>query len=240
MWSNSQFPGDLVTFTEEILNGKLHFLCSVSLSCLRFDRYVSEILTLFRIGLLGAAHEWEDLKAPAPFPSHRICYTYPTKMKPGTSIPYRKKIQKNIWTEWYTKSSTVTSIQNFSYIRKNRQKLFLYFLIPLTFMKPLNIFLINMIAILMMSKKIVTPSLLKIKVFWNKDYDVIISDYDVISKILSHYSDSIVDLFMWPKFGNSSISIREVIMITILYNFDQRNPFFRGALGSSSIIWERH
>ena len=28
MWSNPQFPADLVTFTEEILNGKLHFLCS--------------------------------------------------------------------------------------------------------------------------------------------------------------------------------------------------------------------
>ena len=27
-----QFPVDLVTFTEEILNGKLHFICSVSLS----------------------------------------------------------------------------------------------------------------------------------------------------------------------------------------------------------------
>ena len=29
MWPNSQFPADLVTFTEEIRNGKLHFLCSV-------------------------------------------------------------------------------------------------------------------------------------------------------------------------------------------------------------------
>ena len=28
MWPNSQFPADLVTFTEKILNGKLHFLCS--------------------------------------------------------------------------------------------------------------------------------------------------------------------------------------------------------------------
>ena len=27
MWPNSQFPADLVKFTEEILNGKLHFLC---------------------------------------------------------------------------------------------------------------------------------------------------------------------------------------------------------------------
>ena len=28
MWPNPQFPADLVTFTEEILNGKLLFLCS--------------------------------------------------------------------------------------------------------------------------------------------------------------------------------------------------------------------
>ena len=28
MWPNLQFPADLVTFTEEILNKKLHFLCS--------------------------------------------------------------------------------------------------------------------------------------------------------------------------------------------------------------------
>ena len=32
MWPNPQGPGsaDLVTFTEKILNGKLHFLCSES------------------------------------------------------------------------------------------------------------------------------------------------------------------------------------------------------------------
>ena len=28
MWPNPQFPADLVIFIEEILNGKLHFLCS--------------------------------------------------------------------------------------------------------------------------------------------------------------------------------------------------------------------
>ena len=27
--SNPQYPADLVTFTEEILNGKLHFLCRI-------------------------------------------------------------------------------------------------------------------------------------------------------------------------------------------------------------------
>ena len=30
MWPNPQFPADLVMFTEEICNGKLHFLCSES------------------------------------------------------------------------------------------------------------------------------------------------------------------------------------------------------------------
>ena len=30
MCPNLTFPVDLVTFTEEILHGKLHFLCSVS------------------------------------------------------------------------------------------------------------------------------------------------------------------------------------------------------------------
>ena len=28
MWANPLFPTDLFIFTEEILNGKLHFLCS--------------------------------------------------------------------------------------------------------------------------------------------------------------------------------------------------------------------
>ena len=31
MWPNPEFPADLVTFTEEILSGKIHFLCSVNL-----------------------------------------------------------------------------------------------------------------------------------------------------------------------------------------------------------------
>ena len=31
---------------------------------------------------------------------------------------------------------------------------------------------------------------------------------------------------MWPKFGNSSISMREVIIISILQGFDQKNCFF--------------
>ena len=59
-----------------------------------------------------------------------------------------------------------------------------------------------------------TLSLLKQNVFWNKDYDVIICIHDVINKILSRESNYIVAVVMWPSFGNSSISVKEVIIIT--------------------------
>ena len=73
-----------------------------------------------------------------------------------------------------------------------------------------------MVTILMMSAKITTPGLLKIRVFWNNGYDVIIFVHDVTNKILSRDSNYIVDVVMWPKFGNSSICIREVIITSIL------------------------
>ena len=40
MWPNPQFPEDLVTFTKEILNRKLHFLCSVRLVRLQISMVV--------------------------------------------------------------------------------------------------------------------------------------------------------------------------------------------------------
>ena len=33
---------------------------------------------------------------------------------------------------------------------------------------------------------------------------------------------------MWPKFGNSSISVRDNIITSILEEFDQENRFFWG------------
>ena len=85
--------------------------------------------------------------------------------------------------------------------------------------------LINMVKILMMSEKMATWDLLKIKTFWNKGYGVIIFVYDVSNKILSGQSNYIVDVVMWPKFGNYDISMREVMA-----------TFLRGGLGPSSII----
>ena len=53
-----------------------------------------------------------------------------------------------------------------------------------------------MVALLMMSAKLATLGLLKIKVFWNKDYDVTNFLYDAINKILLRASNYIVDVVM--------------------------------------------
>ena len=69
-----------------------------------------------------------------------------------------------------------------------------------------------------MSAKMTKLGLLKIKVFSNNSYDVIIFVHDVTNKILFLLWESnyIVGVVMWSKFGNSSISMREVIITSIL------------------------
>ena len=71
-------------------------------------------------------------------------------------------------------------------------------------------------TILMASAKMATLGFLKLKVSWNKGYDVILSVHDVTNKILLCDSNYIVDVVMWQKFGKSSISMREVIKTSIL------------------------
>ena len=73
-----------------------------------------------------------------------------------------------------------------------------------------------MAEVLMMSAKLATLGLLQIKAIWSKAYDVIIYFYEVTIDILSHDSNYITEGVMWPKFGNSSISMREVITTSIL------------------------
>ena len=80
----------------------------------------------------------------------------------------------------------------------------------------------------MMPGKKVSVGLLKIKIFQKKGYDVIVPDCDVTNKILSRDSSYIVDVVLWPKLIKSVISIREVIITSILYGFDDKNHFFEG------------
>ena len=154
-------------------------------------------------------------------PVPKICLTYPTMMKLGTVIPYLKKIQKIYESRDTPLSSADISIFSMEiskdcYIKKCRYRLHFdtEFLTLLTFLESSKVALINMVTILMMSAKRATLGLLKMKVFWNKGYNVITSVHDVTNKILSHDSNCILDSVMWSKFDNSSL--REVNVISIL------------------------
>ena len=91
-------------------------------------------------------------------------------------------------------SSFSPEVSKFFNIKKYRYRLHFSteFLIILDFPESLKIFLINLVIILMMSAKVATPGLLKLTVFWNKKYDVLISVDDVTYKILSGDSNYIV------------------------------------------------
>ena len=64
----------------------------------------------------------------------------------------------------------------------------------------------------MISARITTLGLVKIKVSWKKGYDIKIFVYDVTNKILSRESNYIVDVIIC----NSSIPVRKVITVSIL------------------------
>ena len=63
---------------------------------------------------------------------------------------------------------------------------------------------------ILMSAKMANPGLLKKRFFLKKGYDLIIFVHDITNKILSRDSNYNVNVVMCLKFGNSSISIREV------------------------------
>ena len=65
-----------------------------------------------------------------------------------------------------------------------------------------------MAKFLMISAKLATLGLFKIKVFWSKGYDVIPSAYDITNKILSGDSNYSVDVVLWWKYGYSSIFMK--------------------------------
>ena len=115
-------------------------------------------------------------------------------------------------------SNLLPEIRKFSYIIKKMYRLHFdtKFQFLLNFLGSLKIVLIKKVRILMMSAKMATPELLKIKLFCKKRYDVIVYVHDVTNKILSCDSNYVVDVAMRLNFCNSSISLREVIIISIL------------------------
>ena len=114
-------------------------------------------LTLFRMGIFGAAHGWGGgKKAPLP----KICHKYRTIMKFGAFVPFLKKIQKYMIHVTHSLSSAGINIfspeiRKFRYIQKYRYRLHLVtsFLILLMFLESLKAVLTDMVIILMMSAK---------------------------------------------------------------------------------------
>ena len=104
-------------------------------------------------------------------------------------------------------------------IDKNSILIRIFFLTIMVFLK---VVLIHVILILMMLVKFATLGFLEKQVFWNKVYDIIMWVCEVVNKILLRDSNYIASKTLGPKFGNSSISVKEVIITLILYGFDQK------------------
>ena len=115
-------------------------------------------------------------------------------------------------------SNLSPEISKFFYIKKYMYRLHFdtKFLVLCTFLESLKIVLIKNVKILIMSSQMTAQGVLKITIFWNKGYYVINYVHGIINKIFAHDSDYIVDVANWPKFGNYSISMKEVTIISIL------------------------
>ena len=69
MWPNPQFLTDLVTFTEEILNKKVHFLCGLS-------RGIKEAIFSFGEKYLES-NNWDALHDLVPFAQFKKIENHP-------------------------------------------------------------------------------------------------------------------------------------------------------------------
>ena len=144
-------------------------------------------------------------------------------MKLSTVIPYLKKIQiiyesREAPLEFCLCQHFFTENQQILLYQEIQIQIAFWYIISnsFKFYWVLKIVLINMVTVLMMSAKMTTPGLRIIKVLWKKGYDVMISVNDVTNKTLLRDSSYIVDVVMWTKFGNSSISTSEFIIISSL------------------------
>ena len=177
--------------------------------------------TLFKMSFFGAAHgSGVRAKRGALL---KVCHTYPTMMKPGRVIPYLRRIQKMCESrdkplEFCWHQHFLTWNQQILPYQEIQIKIAFWYIISNSFnfswvfKDCFNEHGYNFDDVSKNDYKCQQKNLLKMKVFWNKDYNVIISLHDVTNKILSRDSMYLVDVVMWPKFVNSSLSIREVII----------------------------
>ena len=152
------------------------------------------------MGFFSAAHGWRGQKCAHSLKSvthtlqwWNIAKLYLTKKK---SKKYMNHVTHSLSSADI--SNVLPETNKFCYFNKYMYRLHFHtkFLILLTFLESIKIFLIKKVSILMMSAKMATLGLLKIKEFWKEGYDVIIYVHDITSKILSRDLDYIADVIM--------------------------------------------
>ena len=109
-------------------------------------------------------------------------------------------------------------ISKFCYIKKYRYRFHFdaSVLFILSYFDPLNTVLINMVTTFMMSAKMATQAFLKCKFFKIKVMKSFFFVFGVTDKLSSRDSNYDVIAVMWPELDNSNISIREVLIISVL------------------------
>ena len=134
------------------------------------DLVIINPITLFRIDLFEAAHGWRaregggHKKAPLPWNLSHISYKDETWDSYTLPKEDRKKVLNHVTYPLSSADISIFSLEisKICYIRKYKCRLhFGNFLIILIFFDSLKTFLINMVAILMVSAKLAAPAFLK-------------------------------------------------------------------------------
>ena len=147
-------------------------------------------LTLFKMCIVGVVHFWA---AKSPLPSSLKFVTHMLQWWNVAHFTLPKEDTNHVTYPWVLLTSVFfrRKLANFPILR-NTDISWKHFG---TF-QSLKIVLLNMVTILIMSVKIATLVFLKIKVFWNKCYHIIVFTYYVPNEILSCDSNFIVDVVM--------------------------------------------
>ena len=95
-----------------------------------------------------------------------------------------------------------------------------------------------MVIILMMPAKMATLALLKIKLFCNKCYDVIILSMASPTKF-THATQIILWIWSYDQSLVTAAPLWQKLSQPQIYkNLARKTTFLKGGLGSSSIIWD--
>ena len=93
MWLNPQFSADLVTFTKEILNGKLHFLSSVFFSFLLFKHLWKIFHPIHLFFLIWFRYLQTRIKESFMYLSSQLFFKTPNQ-----TLKFQEKTKKNVFS----------------------------------------------------------------------------------------------------------------------------------------------